>query len=178
MDTNDLLQVAKEIIAKVSSCMAITVARNGEANARVVNPKPLSDAWTVRFATDRRSRKSEEIERSGRLTLAYQYDPEHAYVTLVGRAVINDDVAAKAANWRPESYRWHPGGPADPNVVYVDFTTERIELWSSPRGVVPDPVMGLWAAVLVRDASGWRQHTTFPNHRRSPSGAVVQGNRD
>ena len=65
MDTHGLLHVAREIIGKVPSCMAITVDRNGEANARVVNPKPLSDAWTVRFATDRRSRKSEEIERSG-----------------------------------------------------------------------------------------------------------------
>ncbi len=63
------------------------------------------------------SRESQEIERSGRLTLAYQYDPENAYVTLIGRAVINDDVATKTANWRPESYRWHSGGPADPNVV-------------------------------------------------------------
>ena len=165
MDTNDLLQVAREIIAKVPACMAITVDCNGEANARVVNPRPLSDAWTVRFATDRRSRKSTEIERSGRLTLAYQYDPGNAYVTLVGRAVINDDVAAKTANWRPKSYRWHPGGPADPNVVYIDFTAERIELWSSSNGVVPDPLIGLWAAVLVRDSTGWRQHTTFPDHR-------------
>ena len=175
MDTNGLLQVAREIIAKVPACMAITVDCNSEANARVVNPKPLSDAWTVRFATDRRSRKSMEIERSGRLTLAYQYDPENAYVTLVGRAVINDDVAAKTANWRPESYRWYPGGPADPNVVYIDFTAERIELWSSSNGVVPNPVMGLWAAVLVREASGWRQQTTFPDCRLELNGCGHAG---
>ena len=56
--------------------MVITVDRNGDANARVVNVKPLSDEWTVRFATDLRSRKTQEIERSGRLTLAYQYDLE------------------------------------------------------------------------------------------------------
>ena len=50
-------------------------------------------------------------------------------------------------------------------MVYVDFTTDRIELWSSSDGVEPDPVKGLWAAVLVRDASGWRQHTTLPDRR-------------
>src|SRR5882724_8015699 len=162
MDTDELLRVARDIIAKVPACMAITVDRDGAANARVVNQKPLTDAWTVRFPTDLRSRKSKEIERSGRLTLAYQYDPGNAYVTLIGRAVINNDVVAKTENWRPESYRWYPGGPEDPNVVYVDFTTDRIELWSSPHGVVPDPVKGLWAAVLVREASGWRQQTSFP----------------
>ena len=78
MHTEALLQIAREIIAKVPACMAITIDQNGDANARVVNPKPLSEAWTVRFATDRRSRKSAEIEQSGRLTLAYQYDAEKA----------------------------------------------------------------------------------------------------
>jgi general stress protein 26 len=162
MRTDALLRIAREIIAKVPACMAITVDRNGDANARVVNPKPLSDEWTVRFPTDRRSRKSAEIEQSGRLTLAYQYDAGKAYVSLIGRAAICGDVAAKIAGWSTGSDKWFPGGPTGPNVVYVDFITERIELWSSSEGIVPDPVRGLWAAVLVREGSDWVQSTTFP----------------
>ena len=162
MHTEALLQIAREIIAKVPACMAITIDENGDANARVVNPKPLSEAWTVRFPTDRRSRKCVEIEQSGRLTLAYQYDAEKAYVALIGRAAIREDVAAKLANWDALADKWFPGGPTDPNVVYVDFIAERIELWATPQGVVPDPVRGLWAAVLVREGSGWVQSTTFP----------------
>jgi len=57
MDTESPLRVAREIVAKVPACRATTGDANGEANARVVNVKPLSDAWTVRFATDLRSRK-------------------------------------------------------------------------------------------------------------------------
>ena len=162
MRTDALLRIAREIIANVPACMAITVDRNGDANARVVNPKPLSDAWTVRFPTDRRSRKSAEIEQSGRLTLAYQYDAGKAYVSLIGRAAICEDVAAKSAGWNAKADTWFPGGPTDPNVVYVDFIAERIELWSTSQGIVPDPVRGLWAAVLVREGSGWIQSTTFP----------------
>lgn len=163
MDTNKLLQVASEIIAKVPACMAITVDSNGNADARVVNTKALTSDWTVRFVTDLRTRKAQEIQRSGRLTLAYQYEAGHSYVSLVGRAAITNDVAGKTASWRPESYRWHPGGPADPNVVYIDFTAERIELWSTSDEVVPDdPTRGLWAAVLVREDAGWRQTTSLP----------------
>ena len=162
MHVDALLKIAREFVAKVPACMAITVDENGHANARVVNPKPVSDDWTVRFTTDRRSRKSAEIERSGHLTLAYQFDAGGGYVSLIGRAVINDDVAAKSANWSPANYRWYPGGPTDPNVVYIDFIADRIELWSLPHGVVPNPVRGLWAAALVREGTGWVAATTFP----------------
>ena len=160
MDTSNLLQIARDVIAKVPMCFAITVDQNGEANARIVQTSKLTGEWTVRFMTDRRSRKVEEIERSGRMTLAYQLDAEGSYVTLVGRATIIDDVAVKQAIWQPHSLRWHPGGPTDPNVVLIDFFTDRIELWSSPHGVIPDPTKGLWAAALTRQAEGWRYHLT------------------
>jgi general stress protein 26 len=149
MDANDLLKIAREIIAKVPMCFAITVDQNGEANARVVQTAQLSEQWTVRYTTDRRSRKVREIERSGKMTLAYQFDPANEYVTLIGRAI-----------WQPSSFRWYPGGPNDPNVVLIDFVTDRIELWSSHHGVLPDPAKGLWAAALTRESSGWRCHAT------------------
>jgi hypothetical protein len=47
MRTDALLRIAREIIAKVPACMAITLDGNGDANARVVNPQPLSETWTV-----------------------------------------------------------------------------------------------------------------------------------
>jgi len=156
MKGHELLQLARDTIDAVPSCLAITVDRQGDANARVVNPSKLTDQWTVRFMTDRRTRKIGEIERTGRMTLVYQHDAGGAYVTLVGRAAIIDDVDVKTAVWRPQSFKWHPGGPTDPNVVLVEFTAERIETWNSPHNIVPDPSKGLWAAVLVRDGCRWR----------------------
>ena len=170
MDTNLLLQIAREIIDKVPMCFAITVDQDGRANARVVQTSQLSEDWTVRFMTDRRSRKVEEIERSGKMTLAYQFAPENQYVTLVGRATVNDDIEVKNAIWKPSSLRWHPGGPNDPNVVLIDFVAERIELWSSKDGVIPDPLKGLWAAALTREPTGWRHHETST---RTPATATV-----
>jgi general stress protein 26 len=156
MQTSDLLRLARNTIDAVPSCLAITVDSQGDANARVVNPSKLTDQWTARFMTDRRTRKIGEIERTGRMTLVYQHDAGGAYVTLIGHAAIIDDVGVKSATWRPASFKWHPGGPTDPNVVLVEFTAERIETWNSPHDVVPDPAKGLWAAVLVRDGAGWR----------------------
>ncbi len=161
MSTERLLTIARETVAQVTWCFAITAAENGEINARLVQIGKLAEDWSARFMTDRRSRKVAEMGRSGRLTLAYQHNPDRAHVTLVGRAAVIGDVEAKRAVWRPETYRFHPGGPEDPNNVLVRFATDRIEMYSGARGVAPEP-QGFSAAVLVRTASGWRQEASFP----------------
>jgi len=107
-----------------------------------------------------RSQRMPNIARTGRLTLAYYHQAGGAYVTLIGRARVIDDVTVKQAIWQPGSFKWHPGGPTDSNVVLVEFVTERIETWNTPSGIVPDPTKGLWAAVLTRDADGWRYADT------------------
>lgn len=159
MSPERLLLIARETIALVTWCFAITAAEGGEINARVVQIGEPDEDWGVQFMTDRRCRKVAEIGCSGRLTLAYQHDAERAYVTLIGRAVTVDDVEAKRAVWRPETYRWHPGGPEDPNNVLVRSTTDRIEIYSGARDVAPEP-RGFSAAALVRTASGWRRDVT------------------
>ena len=156
MTADNLRCLARETVNAVPTCLAITIDGNGDANARAINTSKLTDQWTVCFMTDRRTRKVGEIARTGRMTLVYFHQTGGAYVTLVGRARIIDDVAVKQAIWQPGSFKWHPGGPTDPNVVLVEFMTERIETWNTPGQIVPDPTKGLWAAVLTRDADGWR----------------------
>jgi general stress protein 26 len=120
MDTSVLLAVARETIDKVPFCFAITVAGNGSASARVVQPGKLRDDWSVGFMTERYCRKIVEMERAGRLTLAYQYDLEKTYVTLTGRPVISDDIALKRSVWNPSADKWHRGGPDDSTWSWCD----------------------------------------------------------
>jgi len=159
MTSGELLGIAHEIVGKVQLCIVVSVAESGEANARVVQPFPLGDDWSVAFVTSRSSRKAKEIARNGQLTLAYQHDEDGAYVSLVGRARIDADADAKQAYWRDSLNRWFPTGRDDPDAVVVRFETERVELWSLANAVMPPP-KGLRAAVLVRDTSGWRATQT------------------
>jgi general stress protein 26 len=168
MSVENLLRLARETVNAVPTCLAITIDRSGDANARAINTSKLTDDWTLRFVTDRRTRKCGEIARTGRMTLVYYHQTGGAYVTLVGRATITDDVAVKQAVWQPGSFKWHPGGPTDANVVLVDFVTERIETWNTPGQIVPDPTKGLWAAVLTRDANGWRYAGTTQDASFNP----------
>jgi general stress protein 26 len=159
VDSEPLLNLARKLIGDVTFCVAVTQGAGGDANARIVQPRPLCDDWTVDVLTNRRCRKVREVERTGRLTLLYQHDKDRSYVSLVGPAEIVDDVDFKRSVWTEAHYRWNPGGPEDPATVYLRLMTERIELWSAVHNVMPEPI-GYSAAVLIRDGECWRVSTT------------------
>ena len=155
MDTDRLLNLARKLISEVKFCVAVTHGQDGDANARIVQPLPLGEDWTVNLLTNRRCRKVREIERTGRMTLLYEHDQDRSYVCLVGRAAVTEDVALKRSIWTPAHHRWNPGGPDDPATVFARLTTERIELWSAVHDILPEPE-GYSAAMLLRDGKGWR----------------------
>jgi general stress protein 26 len=159
METDRLLALARKLIDDLTFCVAVTQGEGGDANARVVQPRPLGEDWSVDVLTNRRCRKVREIERTGRLTLLYQHDRDRSYVSLVGRAEIVDDVAFKRSVWTPAHDRWNPAGPEDPATIYLRLITERIELWSAMHDVMPAPV-GYSAAILLRDGTHWHCSTT------------------
>jgi general stress protein 26 len=154
-----ILQLAKDTTAKVSNCWVVTADQRGGANARVVQPffsRLDQDGWVVRFLTSGSSRKATEIASSGRITLGYQYDPEQAYVALIGAATIVDDRGYVHDNWRSEWNAFFPKGPSDLDAVIVEVTVERIEMWNLMRKIAALP-NGLRAATLQRaESGGWQ----------------------
>src|SRR5215467_2053823 len=94
---DNLLLLARETVSAVPTCLAITIDENGDANARAINPSKPTEEWTVRFMTDRRTRKFGEIARTGRMTFVYYHQAGGAYVTLIGLARIIHDITVKQA---------------------------------------------------------------------------------
>ena len=159
MDSEPLLTLARKLIGEVSFCVAATQGDGGDANARIVQPRPLGADWTVDVLTNRRCRKAREVGRTGRMTLLYQHERDRSYVSLVGNAHVIDDVDFKRSVWTDAHYRWNPGGPEDPATIYLRLVTQRIELWSAVHEVTPEPI-GYSAAVLLREGAGWRVSAT------------------
>jgi general stress protein 26 len=159
MDVERLLILARKLVDETPYCVAATVAEDGGANARIVQPLKVQDDWTVNVLTNLRCRKVREIERSGRLTLLYQSEDGRSYACLAGPAEVIEDRELKRAIWSPAADRWNPGGPEDTATVFMRLKADRIELFSVSGGVMPEPE-GYSAGVLVRDADGWRYETT------------------
>ena len=155
METERLLTLARKLIGEAKFCVAVTQSDDGDSNARVIQPRPLRDDWTVDFITNRRCRKVREVERTGRMTLLYQGDQDRSYVCLVGAAEIVEDLELKRSIWTPAHYRWNPDGPDDPATLFIRLKTERIELWSAVHDVLTPPE-GYSAALLLREGDRWR----------------------
>jgi len=155
-----LLAAALDTRRKSKLCWVTTVGVNGEPHARVVSPipsTPQDDEWVVWFLTSKASRKASEIARDPRLTLGYQHEPDSAYVSLNGRAILVDDRAELSRRWNPGWNAVFPTGAQDLDAVFVKVEVEHIELWNLAMKVTPAP-FGKCAAVLQRVGTGqWHQ---------------------
>src|SRR5260370_39829636 len=89
VEVSRLLTAAAKAIARVRYCWLVTEAETGGVNARPMGrvlPGPDENDWNVRFVTDSRSRKASDIRRAGNVVLIFQYDPDDAFLPLIGRA--------------------------------------------------------------------------------------------
>jgi general stress protein 26 len=152
-----LLDEAQRVMRKVRYCWVGTTGSR-DANLRVVEPfwPAVEQPWTLSFLTSRSSRKTAEIAATPRLSLGFQYDPEFAYVTLVGEGAILDERALVQKHWRDSWLRFFPAGPADPDAILIEVRADRVEIWNPVREIAPEPY-GLRVSVVERDGDhGWR----------------------
>jgi general stress protein 26 len=151
-----LLAAARDTISEVPFCWVVTPAGDGGANARVVKAQPVGaeeDFWTRWFLTPRRGRKSAEISKAGRVTLAYQHGSGNAYVALAGAAELIDDPAEVEGRFRGSTYD-DPDGIVAASLIAVRVKVDHLEL--HVRGVTAEP-WGRGRTLLGRDKQGvWR----------------------
>ena len=151
-----LLAAARDTISAVPFCWVVTPAGDGGANARIVEAQPSGageDFWMRWFLTPRSGRKSAEIGKAQRVTLAYQHSSGNAYVALAGQAELIDDRAEVESRFRGSIYD-DPDGVVAASLIAVRVTVDHLEL--HVRGVTAEP-WGRGRTLLARDKQGvWR----------------------
>ena len=151
MDAAKVLKHAREIAELSSAAWAVTQDARHEMSARLVQTVALTEDWQAAFFTNFDTRKVREIESGGRMLMAYHWGEAGSYVTLSGEAQIVSEPVQKAQYWKSSLAEWYPKGPTDPDLALVLLQTDRIEVWSAKRGIMP----GTGAAVLTGDNGGW-----------------------
>ena len=105
-DVNGLLAGASKTMAGARSCWLVTSTEDRGVDARPMGrlqAEPGDDAWLVRFITDARSHKADDIRRAAKVVVIFEIPADDAYVTLVGRAVVKDRAADVRRLWKAAS---------------------------------------------------------------------------
>jgi general stress protein 26 len=151
----EMLRAAREVMEAAPYCFLITVDGAGQPQARLMQQfPPEADLRAVWMGTHPASRKAAQIRANPRAALACSHAAGPGYVTLTGRARLEDDPALRRKYWRPDWDAHFPGGPGGPGYILIEFTPERLELVSGAHktGVTPASPR---PPALVRRGGAW-----------------------
>ncbi len=137
-DSQAVLAAAREIVQKVRLCGLVTVDGAGQPQVRAMDPFPPDENWTVVLATNRMTRKVEQIRNHPQVAL-YYFDPESpGYVTLVGSARLVDDQDMRESYWKDKLKDFYEDGNRGNDYLLIEVTPSRVEVVSIAHGIAAE----------------------------------------
>ena len=133
------LSAARAVIAAAKYATLITLDEGGHPQARIMDPFPPEDDFTIWMATNRSTRKTRQIAADGRATLSYFDRQGVGYVTLLGRAELVADPEERARRFKDSWSGFYDDGPRGDDFVLIRFVPHRIEIVSIEHGVASGP---------------------------------------
>ena len=133
------LTAAREVMAAAGKCTLVTLDASGHPQARVMDPFPPAEDFSVWMGTNRSTRKVGQIESDPRVTLSC-FDPEGiAYVTLLGHAELVDDPDQRARWFKPEWQAFYRDAHRGDDFLLVHLVPARLEMISVAHGIASEP---------------------------------------
>ena len=142
-----VIAAAKDVMQTARYSALITIADDGQPQARIVDPFAPEADFTIWIATNPLTRKVTEIRRDPRVTLLYFNAAAAEYVTVLGTATLVADSAAKAQHWKAEWAVFYKDGPRGDGYLLIRVRPTRLEVVSPRHGLVNDPKT--WRPILV-----------------------------
>jgi general stress protein 26 len=128
---DDIRDRVWDVIESVGVCMLTT--RFGEGlRARPLEARPDRRGGTIRFVTDVRGAKDDEVAAASEVCLTFVDKGRNAYLSVTGDARTVHDPRQAAEIWKRTDDVWWPGGPDDPNARVLIVEPRLAELWDGP----------------------------------------------
>lgn len=141
-----IIETSNEIIDSAYYCTLISIDKNGQPRARIMEPFKPNDNYEIWLATNPKSRKVQQIENNSKSTVNYFNKAELSYVSLMGNAFIVNDEAIKSQKWK-EGWEQHYQNKKEAYIL-IRFVPESLELVSYKKGYTGDKIT--WAPDLVK----------------------------
>src|SRR4030095_15665856 len=97
-----VIAAARDIIQKAHYCTFITIAEDGQPQARIVDPIAPDAGFTIWFATNPLTRKVNQIRRNPKVTLLCFDTTTSSYVTVLGRGELVTEPVEKQRHWKSD----------------------------------------------------------------------------
>ena len=140
-----IIETSNEIIDSAYYCTLISIDKNGQPRARVMEPFKPDDNYEIWLATNPKSRKVQQIKNNSKSTVNYFNKAELSYVSLRGHAFIVNDETIKSQKWK-EGWEQHYKNKKEAYIL-IRFVPESLELVSYKKGYTGDKIT--WAPDLV-----------------------------
>jgi general stress protein 26 len=142
-----IVTAARDIIGKARYATLATVDRQGQPQARIVDPFAPDEDWSIWLATNPLTRKAAEIAANPLVTLLYFDASRASFVTFVGSASLVRDDAEKAKRWKDDWKPFYKNANRGDDFVLIKVVPERLEIVSPVLGLNNDPTN--WRPVML-----------------------------
>ena len=154
VDADRLLAEAARIVRGQPYCWLATSSETGGVRGRPMGKISFNtDAWTIHFITDGRSRKASDLRRANDVSIVCGREADDAYIALIGTASLRENPSEVRKRWKDAYDTYFPTESDKENAIFIEIGIDSIELWI--RGFTPEP-FGMHTTRLRRDAGGWR----------------------
>jgi len=133
-----IVAAAIDIVQKAHYCTFITIAEDGQPQARIVDPITPDASFRIWFATNPLTRKVHQVRRNPRVTLLCFDTSTSSYVTVLGRGELVTDSVEKQRHWKADWANIYPQGAANDEFMLIRITPARVEVVSESRGMNGD----------------------------------------
>lgn len=136
----------EELVKGIRICMLTTARQDGALSSRpmAVQDKPFDG--TLWFLTRSTSDKIDEIQHDQHVLLSFSNPSDSKYISLRGRARVNQDRAMIKELWNPMYKAWFPKGEDDPEIAVLRVDVSEADYWETSGGKVVTMVKYAFAA--------------------------------
>ncbi len=145
----EIIAQSKKIIEDCYFATCISVDREGQPRARIMEPFSPDPDFTIWMATNPKSRKVGQIEHNAKTTLHYFDKKTLSYVSLYGRAYIVNDSLTKANKWKDGWEKFYKN--RDKAYLLIQFIPNTLEMISITRGYTGDAQTWQPHQVILRE---------------------------
>lgn len=131
MDNN--IEHLGELLKDFKFCQFVTLSPEGELTSRPMTlqePRPDAALW---FAADKAHLPAAHLAKDSRVNLSFHRDSDHAWISLSGKATLNDNPRLIQDLWQEDWDVWFSDHNRE-NVVLIEVEPTTVTFWEPEKG--------------------------------------------